>query len=380
MLDTDKMKPAIFLQKTLPFGASLSVTAFNRCSRSLWAVGAKKLLLPWLVFFDDFPMMVPAPLAPMCRALADMFMATVGWETSTGEKAKPFRPEFVALGVIFTPGPLNRRVGIAKNKPERLEVIRSMVSSFKMSGMIHKQNMDVFRGKMQFLELQLFSRVGRGVRQTLELEAAKSFSKGDEVDLALDWITRWISTAEPRLLNPPIDALPQVLFTDGAFEYEGQRAVASCGAILFDQRERSVHTFGIPIPEEVLRGWRQKGKEQYITEAELLPILLSKQLWRSRLSHSKVLTFVDSDPAKFMCIAGYSHVQACNHIIKDIYYEETMAQSWTWFARVPTECNPADAPSRLKIHETSVKWNATVYWPEVPSTRGSGSIGVGSTP
>ena len=101
VLDTDTMKPAIFLQKTLPFGASLSVTAFNRCSRSLWAVGAKKLLLPWLVFFDDFPMMVPAPLAPMCKALADMFMATVGWETSAGEKAKPFRPVFCCAGSDF---------------------------------------------------------------------------------------------------------------------------------------------------------------------------------------------------------------------------------------------------------------------------------------
>ena len=147
--------------------------------------------------------------------------------------------------------------------------------------------------------------------------------------------------------------------------------MASCGAILFDQRDGSTHAFGVVIPSEVLLSWKQPGKEQYITEAELMPILLAKQLWKNRLTHTKVLTFVDSDPAKFMCIAGYSHIPTCNKIIRDIFEEESRAQTWTWFARVPTECNPADAPSRLKIQETSVKWNATIYWPEVPSIRGS---------
>ena len=44
--NTESRQPLLFFQRTLPFGGSASVAAFNRCSRSLWTIGIKKWGLP----------------------------------------------------------------------------------------------------------------------------------------------------------------------------------------------------------------------------------------------------------------------------------------------------------------------------------------------
>ena len=46
---------SLFLQDALPFGATGSVIAFNRCARLLWAIAAFELRVIWLSYFDDFP-------------------------------------------------------------------------------------------------------------------------------------------------------------------------------------------------------------------------------------------------------------------------------------------------------------------------------------
>ena len=333
--NTDDLCPSLFLQKTLPVGASLSVSSFNRCFCSLWALGPKKLLIPWLVFFDDFPMVIPEPLAPLCSSLSELLFAVIGCKIASGAKVKPFSGEFVALGVVFVPGLLSNREGVAKKKPDRLEALSSMVRTFKAKGGMNKHELSAFRGKVQFMELQIFGRVGRSVRQILEGNESRSFINGQEVTATLDWVLSWLSSALPRQMHLPIDPRPKVLFTDGAYELMEGKPRASCGAILFDPSDNSSHVFGTPIPEEILQQWRSSNKSQYITESEFFPILLAKQTWRYRRSASKILVFVDSEPATYMCIAGHSHIKSCNQIVKNIAQEDAYAQTWSWYARYP---------------------------------------------
>ena len=90
-----------FVQRSLPFGASASVHAFNRCSRSLWSIGTRLALLPWTVFFDDFIILSPAPLERAAKAVASMIALATGWSVSEGPKDKEFAEQFEALGVSF---------------------------------------------------------------------------------------------------------------------------------------------------------------------------------------------------------------------------------------------------------------------------------------
>eukprot|EP00971_Amphidinium_carterae_P063800 1262770-Amphidinium_carterae.1 len=82
----------------------------------------------------------------------------------------------------------------------------------------------------------------------------------------------------------------------------------------------------------------------------------------------RLLIFVDSEPAKFSLLAGSSNAEACDNIVWAIALEECATPTWTWLSRVPTESNPAVEPSRLKVTETAVKWGATVWNPQLPSS------------
>eukprot|EP00971_Amphidinium_carterae_P131602 2606289-Amphidinium_carterae.1 len=44
----------MFVQRTLPFGASASVLHFNRAAKSLHYLGAAGGTLMWSPYFDDF--------------------------------------------------------------------------------------------------------------------------------------------------------------------------------------------------------------------------------------------------------------------------------------------------------------------------------------
>ena len=56
-------RPLFYVSNSLMFGATASVYAFNRASRSLWFLFNRMLHIPCGVFFDDFPMFSPAELS-----------------------------------------------------------------------------------------------------------------------------------------------------------------------------------------------------------------------------------------------------------------------------------------------------------------------------
>ena len=112
-----------FIQRSLPFGASASVHAFNRCSRSLWAVGCRLAILPWTVFFDDFLIFAPAPIAKAARAVASIIALATGWSVAEGDKDLAFGSCLDALGVRFQLGRLGLRSFTVTNKPDRLPAL-----------------------------------------------------------------------------------------------------------------------------------------------------------------------------------------------------------------------------------------------------------------
>ena len=89
------------------------------------------------------------------------------------------------------------------------------------------------------------------------------------------------------------------------------------------------------------------NKKQLVTEAELLPVILAKRHWFSALQHSKVILWVDSEPAKFSLIRGLSETPACNSIVQASNKLTVELQCNEWYSRVPSKSNPADDPSRL---------------------------------
>eukprot|EP00971_Amphidinium_carterae_P179877 3567809-Amphidinium_carterae.1 len=108
------------------------------------------------------------------------------------------------------------------------------------------------------------------------------------------------------------------------------------------------HTSNLDAVEgPLLQEWLRTSKRQLV-EAEILPVLLARRVWRARLTMRRLLIFVYSEPAKFSLLAGSSNTEACDYIVRAVALEECASPTWTWLSRVPIESNPTDEPSRLK--------------------------------
>jgi hypothetical protein len=340
--------PCIFAERTLPFGATASVLHFNRFSRLLWAIGSKKLRIPWVNFYDDYPTVCSSLVSSSVQSAVQLFLKLLGWNfVDDPVKDRPFSELFVALGIVFDISRLSERLSSVYNKPERISAVREEIRSILDSGTFTMVQSDGLRGKLGFMERQVFGKASRAVIRTLTRTRPNSrLCQSERDDLA--WIDNWLQSSEPRILSPPLGIDTVVIFTDGACDFEGE-INASCGAVLYTGENQPLRCWGGVIGNGLVSEWAINGKRQVVTEAELLPILISRRIWAKWITNRKINHFVDSNPALFSSLRGTSDVDSCQKIIQACCYEENKLGSWIWFSRVPSLSNCADMPSRLQF-------------------------------
>ena len=59
-----------------------------------------------------------------------------------------------------------------------------------------------------------------------------------------------------------------------------------------------------------------------------------------------MLVFVDNEAARCALVKGYSPVRSAAQLLGEAWLQLARSGAAAWFARVPSEGNPADAPSR----------------------------------
>ena len=95
-----------YLCNSLLFGASASVFAFIRVSRSLSFLLNKVALIPSSVFFDDFPLFTPSSSGEEADQGASELLDLLGWRyAKSGKKGLPFSKAFDVLGLNCTSRP-----------------------------------------------------------------------------------------------------------------------------------------------------------------------------------------------------------------------------------------------------------------------------------
>ena len=83
-------------------------------------------------------------------------------------------------------------------------------------------------------------------------------------------------------------------------------------------------------------------------------------MWGSIFQNRRILIFVDNDASRFGLIKAESNSLVSQKIIKQYYRLECLSPSVTWFARVPSESNPADPPSRGELVQAAKLFNAEI--------------------
>lgn len=114
--------------------------------------------------------------------------------------------------------------------------------------------------------------------------------------------------------------------------------------------------FGIALDCNTCERLGAPEKGTIIYELELLAAIVSLSLWNGDNGDELTVHFGDSDGVRFSLVKA-SSTGAVGELLMEYHLKlETLAGSRTWFARVPTEANISDFPSRGVPHPC---WLAT---------------------
>ena len=346
-------KPAYFRQLALPFGAVGSVYGFNRLSRAIWAAGSSYLRLAWCNYYDDYPSAELKAHATVADLAVRAFFALLGWTLATEEaKCKPYFSSFVMLGCSLQLDKCPKDIITVGNKPERIEEISGLLCKCVTERKCSQPVAATIGGKCQFASGQVYGRLTLGLLHVLSVFQHRSLSGwlDDGVFETMASLNMCLLKLQPRTidLNGPIN--PILSFTDGAVEGLMSWTVTVGGVVLDTVDERAV-MFGERLPLALVRHWRLDGNVQTIGQAELLPVLLAKLWLGERARHRRIFYFIDNDSARQALVKGYSNSRASSEILNLIAEVDVAVQSWSWYARVPTDSNPGDgllsAPENL---------------------------------
>ena len=105
-----------------------------------------------------------------------------------------------------------------------------------------------------------------------------------------------------------------------------------------------------------------------IHELEMIPILVSFQLWRNLSQGCQVVYYVDNELVYLALLRGSGETPIARLVADSIMTAEFESRTKSWYARVARHSNIADAPSRLDFDQLNslqstfcaVDWNVVL--------------------
>ena len=146
-----------------------------------------------------------------------------------------------------------------------------------------------------------------------------------------------LAALSPRVLHLSSKSRPLLLFTDGAVESNK----VTVGAFMSDPRDGAMEFSSASVNSTYVSGWKLPGQRQVISQAELLPVVVSKGIWAKRFQGCRVICFVDNNGARAGAHRGHNEPPCLRRIgtpgkaIKICFWD-----SATWYERVPSVGNP----------------------------------------
>ena len=83
-----------------------------------------------------------------------------------------------------------------------------------------------------------------------------------------------------------------------------------------------------------------------IHQLEILPVLMASHIWEKNFADRPLIAFVDNEGAKAALVNGASSNEMSAKLVNAVNDKFTKLGTYTWYERVPSVSNPADAPSR----------------------------------
>ena len=340
----------------LPFGASAAVHGFHRAAESLECILAEIFGIPCTHYFEDFTFVVPQAIADLVTGSAKKVFNLLGWSVKAS-KDKPNEPAFTALGVRFDliGATVDDPRLIVSNKPSRIKELRNQIQGILANQHLRPSEAAQLRGRLVFANSQTFGKMGAVAFNALGRRAhchGPTTSLDADLTWALEWWSTYLMDPQPRTIPLANMRKPVYIFTDGACEPDDGSATgvnASYGAVMFDPEDNTCEYFGKYIDEDLLEFLTYGGlKQQIVGQAEMIPCLVAREVWKDRLRGRATINYVDNEAARFALIKGGSPTQDSAWIAAGFWRLDSDLRCHSWFERVPSPSNISDGPSRGK--------------------------------
>ena len=336
-----------FRMRALPFGAIRSVHAFLRFSHSLWYVLVKDLLILTTNYFDDFVSIAASKEASSVQSCMHMFFKLVGWQfAEVGEKAPEFAELFSALGVSINVSQFHRGLVMVGNTESRRKELVELLEALIETQVLHKAEALRLRGRLQFAAGNVFGRIARASLAVITQHAYHSHSPrlDQKAILALTLHRSLLLDGRPRELKPA-RGRPWFVQTDACYEPDGDSVFAGIGAVLFNENGRPVRFFSQRLDADLLQQMNPEARKTAIYECEFFALFCAFLIWGDRL-RTETVFYTDNNAVRDALISCSTSNRVARGLLVATVALETVHQVSPWYARVPTDSNYSDGPSR----------------------------------
>ena len=347
--DPVKQCRAFFIMNSLPFGATSSVYAFNRVAKSLWFLMVRLGSVWTTQYFDDFPNVEMESLASSSRGFMEFLLNAVGWRfAGSGKKAPPFSHTFKVLGVEVDLSQVAHGELVIRNKPDRVEQIKQFLCDIMDRGKITSAEAAALHGQLNFAQGQYYGCVlkpGMAFLQQILRDGWKPELK-TSLGLVMAFIAASLMSSPPRVISVSDEITPVLIFTDGAYEPEGDDMQGSAGLVIIDSVAQLKVVQPVVVPEELHQHWKRGGSKQLIALMELWPVVVAIQSYGQKLCNRRCLSFIDNNAVRDGLIKGSSPLCDMFSLLSVVSLDIATFSLSMWFTRIPSKSNPADDPSR----------------------------------
>lgn len=351
VFDPSSHQVRFFSSLVLPFGATGAVMSFNRVARALRNIMQRMLLLPVCNYFDDFPHVDTSRTADQSQAVMEQFLEILGWQiASDKDKRVPAAVKFSVLGVVVDLSESKRGVIRVENKASRAEEMQEVIEEVEKVRAMTPALAAKVQGRMMFAEAQCCGRWLSAVLEPVKRRALMPANVKwitEELVQSLKLCHQLMVKAPTRRISAVSTESPCLVFTDGAYE-DGH---AGCGVVIFSGRLEKPLVMSFKIPSHILDLWKKDGQEQLIAQVELMPIVVVKRQLRHLIGSTRVIYFVDNEGVKEALVSGVTKSPASKTMLHECMIQDSTLNNLSWYTRIPSPSNIADAPSRMRLDE-----------------------------
>ncbi len=340
-------EPFFYVSNSLMFGATASVYAFNRASRSLWFLMNRMLHIPCGVFFDDFPIFSPVELCDSADESPSELLDILGWlHAKTGDKGRPFESSFDVLGCNLNLAGVPEGYVTLENKQGRVSRLSERLCEIRHQGSLSIHEALILHGLMRYA-CGFFA--GRRLQQVCSemFALTKPGALVNERDIIsyCNYAMTALESCKPRVLKAGSITSPVHIFTDGAWE----GGVAGLGSVVVDTLNGNSMVFQGLLRDPLRDKWVQEVGDQIICQIELFAMVALRWQLGAFLHERRSIWWVDNEAARHCLIKGVSGSKGMQRLCRAFYVLEALHPTFSWVERVPSYSNPADAPSHFEV-------------------------------